>query len=61
MDERGQQDGPGERAGALPDLTGLALADLRDVRHPVLDQVLADLRERAARPDELLWGYNSAL
>lgn len=44
----------------LPDLLGLDLAELRTIDHPVLDEVLADLRERAARPSEMLWGFNNA-
>ncbi|MFF1513765.1 FxSxx-COOH cyclophane-containing RiPP peptide [Streptomyces sp. NPDC058305] len=47
-------------AGELPDLLELDLAGLRAVRHPVLDEVLADLRERAARPSEILWGFNNS-
>ncbi|MCX5279074.1 FxSxx-COOH protein [Streptomyces sp. NBC_01281] len=47
-------------AGELPDLLDLDLAGLRAVRHPVLDEVLADLRERAARPSEILWGFNNS-
>ncbi|MEU0780916.1 FxSxx-COOH cyclophane-containing RiPP peptide [Streptomyces sp. NPDC006173] len=48
--------GPAE----LPDLLELDLAELRAVRHPVLDEVLADLRERAAQPSEILWGFNNS-
>ncbi|MFF6997265.1 FxSxx-COOH cyclophane-containing RiPP peptide [Streptomyces sp. NPDC008313] len=45
----------------LPDLLSLDLADLRTVRHPVLGEVLEELRERARQPSEVLWGFNSAL
>ncbi|GAA2244182.1 hypothetical protein GCM10010145_08700 [Streptomyces ruber] len=45
----------------LPDLLALDLAELRTVRHPVLREVLAELRERAARPSEVLWGFNNSL
>ncbi|MET7940713.1 FxSxx-COOH cyclophane-containing RiPP peptide [Streptomyces sp. NPDC005302] len=48
--------GPAE----LPDLLELDLAELRAVRHPVLDEVLADLRERAGQPSEILWGFNNS-
>lgn len=51
---------PDPWAGELPDLLELDLAGLRAVRHPVLDEVLADLRERAARPSEILWGFNNS-
>ncbi|MEU9289885.1 FxSxx-COOH cyclophane-containing RiPP peptide [Streptomyces sp. NPDC048275] len=44
----------------LPDLLGLDLADLRTIRHPVLEEVLEELRERADRPSEMLWGFNNA-
>ncbi|MEU8788642.1 FxSxx-COOH cyclophane-containing RiPP peptide [Streptomyces sp. NPDC048643] len=55
-------DRPPEPRGAaeLPDLLELDLAELRSVRHPVLDEVLADLRERAAQPSETLWGFNNS-
>ncbi|MFS4097893.1 FxSxx-COOH cyclophane-containing RiPP peptide [Streptomyces sp. AF1A] len=45
----------------LPDLMALGLAELGRIDHPVLRAVVADLRERAARPDEMLWGHSSAL
>ncbi|MFE6287365.1 FxSxx-COOH cyclophane-containing RiPP peptide [Streptomyces sp. NPDC057877] len=44
----------------LPDLLALDLEELRTLRHPVLGEVLADLRERAMRPNEMLWGFNNA-
>ncbi|MEB8336248.1 FxSxx-COOH cyclophane-containing RiPP peptide [Streptomyces endophyticus] len=50
-----------EPAEPCPDLTDLSLAELREAQHPVLDAVLADLREREERPGEMLWGFNSAL
>lgn len=52
---RGAQ-GPGE----LPDLLGLDLEELRTLDHPVLTEVLADLRGRAERPREMLWGFTNA-
>ncbi|MFJ4484251.1 FxSxx-COOH cyclophane-containing RiPP peptide [Streptomyces longwoodensis] len=44
----------------LPDVLELDLAGLRTVRHPVLREVLEDLRARAARPSEMLWGFNNS-
>jgi FXSXX-COOH protein len=51
-------DGPG---GGLPDLLELDLETLRTLDHPVLAAVVADLRGRANRPREMLWGFTSAL
>lgn len=45
----------------LPDVLSMNLAELRKVRHPVLREVLEDLRERAARPGETLWGFTNSL
>ncbi|MFI6700640.1 FxSxx-COOH cyclophane-containing RiPP peptide [Streptomyces sp. NPDC050509] len=55
-------DGPGAAgtAGELPDLLGLDLAALRTLDHPVLSEVMADLRGRAEQPREMLWGFNNA-
>ncbi|MFD8739823.1 FxSxx-COOH cyclophane-containing RiPP peptide [Streptomyces sp. NPDC059618] len=44
----------------VPDPLELDLAELRTVRHPVLEQVLADLRTRTGEPGEILWGFNNA-
>ncbi|MFC9430823.1 FxSxx-COOH cyclophane-containing RiPP peptide [Streptomyces sp. NPDC056987] len=49
-----------ETAGELPDLLGLDLAALRTLDHPVLSEVVADLRGRAQQPREMLWGFNNA-
>ncbi|WNI29280.1 FxSxx-COOH cyclophane-containing RiPP peptide [Streptomyces sp. ITFR-6] len=46
--------------GALPDLLGLDLETLRTLHHPVLAEVVADLRSRAEQPREMLWGFNNA-
>ncbi|MBK3635059.1 FxSxx-COOH cyclophane-containing RiPP peptide [Streptomyces asoensis] len=64
------EEGPSDRSGLagrgpgdlsdLPDLTRLSLAELGSVQHPLLQEVLADLRERAKRPSEMLWGWNSS-
>ncbi|MFI5659706.1 FxSxx-COOH cyclophane-containing RiPP peptide [Streptomyces sp. NPDC051684] len=50
-----------EHVEPCPDPTELSLADLRKAEHPVLDEVLEDLREREERPGEMLWGFSSAL
>ncbi|WP_306321895.1 MULTISPECIES: FxSxx-COOH cyclophane-containing RiPP peptide [unclassified Streptomyces] len=50
----------GAPGGPLPDLTTLALKDLTAVEHPVLREVLGELRERVERPGETLWGFNSS-
>ncbi|MFG2600939.1 FxSxx-COOH cyclophane-containing RiPP peptide [Streptomyces sp. NPDC048462] len=52
--------GESAAAGALPDLLGLDLETLRTLRHPVLSEVVADLRGRAEQPREMLWGFNNA-
>ncbi|MET8446645.1 FxSxx-COOH cyclophane-containing RiPP peptide [Streptomyces sp. NPDC005209] len=45
----------------LPDLLELGLTELRTLQHPVLREVVEDLRERSTRPSEMLWGFSSAL
>ncbi|MFE9248185.1 FxSxx-COOH cyclophane-containing RiPP peptide [Streptomyces sp. NPDC007088] len=45
----------------LPDLTGLDLRELRALDHPVLDEVLGELRARAGENSEMLWGFNNAM
>ena len=45
----------------LPDLLDLDLGQLMDFQHPVLNEVLTELRERAVRPSETLWGFNNAM
>jgi FXSXX-COOH protein len=52
--------GTGAGDAELPQLLDLELSELRTVEHPVLDEVLAGLRERVAEPTEMLWGFNSA-
>ncbi|MGW3496444.1 FxSxx-COOH cyclophane-containing RiPP peptide [Streptomyces sp. NPDC001020] len=44
----------------VPDLLELDLGELRTIEHPVLREVLAELRERASQPSEMLWGFNNA-
>ncbi|MEU5279243.1 FxSxx-COOH cyclophane-containing RiPP peptide [Streptomyces asoensis] len=45
----------------LPDLLAIGLGRLSTIEHPVLREVLKDLRERATQPSEMLWGFNNAL
>ncbi|WP_443073442.1 FxSxx-COOH cyclophane-containing RiPP peptide [Streptomyces sp. NBC_01429] len=45
---------------ALPDLLALDLAALRTLDHPVLAEILTDLRGRSEQPKETLWGFNNA-
>lgn len=64
MSESTRNDGtdPADPAGPaeLPDLLGLDLATLRTLDHPVLAEVVADLRGRAEQPKEMLWGFTNA-
>ncbi|MGW2086085.1 FxSxx-COOH cyclophane-containing RiPP peptide [Streptomyces sp. NPDC001880] len=52
--------GPSDGPDALPDLLGLDLESLRTLDHPVLAEVVADLRGRAEQPREMLWGFTNA-
>ncbi|MFE2635216.1 FxSxx-COOH cyclophane-containing RiPP peptide [Streptomyces scopuliridis] len=54
--DAGAPDGP----GGLPDLLELDLEALRTLDHPVLAEVVADLRGRAEQPREMLWGFTNA-
>ncbi|MER5275440.1 FxSxx-COOH cyclophane-containing RiPP peptide [Streptomyces sp. NPDC002809] len=68
MSESTREDGAGATGdtgalvapGELPDLLGLDLESLRTMDHPVLAEVVADLRGRVEQPREMLWGFNSA-
>ncbi|MBU6535826.1 FxSxx-COOH cyclophane-containing RiPP peptide [Streptomyces sp. NPDC057245] len=44
----------------LPDLLELDLAELGTIEHPVLREVLGELRARAAEPTEMLWGFDNS-
>lgn len=44
----------------LPDLLALGLAELSTIEHPVLREVLRELRERAAEPGEMMWGFDNS-
>ncbi|WP_399888758.1 FxSxx-COOH cyclophane-containing RiPP peptide [Streptomyces sp. BBFR51] len=44
----------------LPDLLELDLAQLGTIEHPVLREVLGELRARAAEPSEMLWGFDNS-
>jgi len=51
-----------EPAAAEPvDLLGMDLETLRTTQHPVLTELLADLRERVAAPgsSETLWAFDN--
>lgn len=50
----------GAGPGGLPDLLGLSLAELRTLDHPVLTEVLDELRARLTRPRETLWDFNQS-
>ncbi|WP_435866275.1 FxSxx-COOH cyclophane-containing RiPP peptide [Streptomyces wuyuanensis] len=52
--------GAADTSGELPDLLGLDLERLRTLDHPVLSEVLAELRGRAEQPREMLWGFTNA-
>ncbi|MFB6503065.1 MULTISPECIES: FxSxx-COOH cyclophane-containing RiPP peptide [unclassified Streptomyces] len=56
----GPTGGPTGGPDALPDLLGLDLESLRTLDHPVLAEVVADLRGRAEQPREMLWGFTNA-
>lgn len=56
----GVRDDAPDAGEPLPDLLALGLADLRTIQHPVLTELLAELRERSAEPGEMLWGFNNA-
>nr|WP_325051327.1 FxSxx-COOH cyclophane-containing RiPP peptide [Streptomyces corynorhini] len=47
-------------APPLPDLLALDLAALRTLDHPVLTEILTDLRARSEQPKETLWGFTNA-
>lgn len=65
MSESTRKDGAGApgapgATGELPDLLGLDLEALRTMDHPVLAEVVADLRGRVEQPREMLWGFTNA-
>ncbi|MEU4654499.1 FxSxx-COOH cyclophane-containing RiPP peptide [Streptomyces sp. NPDC023723] len=53
----GYESGGGE---PLPDLLTLDLAELGTVDHPVLREVLRELRARAAEPSDMMWGFDNS-
>ncbi|CAM5584948.1 FxSxx-COOH cyclophane-containing RiPP peptide [Streptomyces fumanus] len=63
-------DGPGSTGAAeqrpepppepLPDLLALDLDRLGTIEHPVLREVLQELRTRAAEPSEMMWGFDNS-
>ncbi|MEU5365915.1 FxSxx-COOH cyclophane-containing RiPP peptide [Streptomyces sp. NPDC005925] len=50
----------GPPARPLPDLLTLDLAELGSIDHPVLREVLGELRTRATEPSEMLWGFDNS-
>lgn len=59
-----QPDDPTDAAGAEAplDLLGMDLETLRTVEHPVLAELVGDLRERIAAPGgEALWGFDNSM
>lgn len=47
--------------GQLPDLSGLDLAALRGIDHPVLAEVIESLVERVTHPAEILNAFDSGV
>ncbi|MBT2406767.1 MULTISPECIES: FxSxx-COOH cyclophane-containing RiPP peptide [unclassified Streptomyces] len=47
--------------GKLPDLSGLDLAALRGIDHPVLAQVIEGMVERVTHPAEILNAFDSGV
>ncbi|MGW9368855.1 FxSxx-COOH cyclophane-containing RiPP peptide [Streptomyces xanthophaeus] len=61
-----RQDGSGatprtECPGRLPDLSGLDLAALRRIDHPVLAQVIEGMVDRVTHPAEILNAFDSGV
>ncbi|MGW7100501.1 FxSxx-COOH cyclophane-containing RiPP peptide [Streptomyces sp. NPDC054838] len=50
-----------ECGGRLPDLSGLDLAELRGIGHPVLAEVIEGLVERVTHPAEILNAFDSGV
>ncbi|AZM91140.1 MULTISPECIES: FxSxx-COOH cyclophane-containing RiPP peptide [Streptomyces] len=51
---------PGPRPG-LPDLTGIDLAALRGIDHPVLAEIIDGLVDRVTHPAEILNAFDSGV
>ncbi|MEV7725949.1 FxSxx-COOH cyclophane-containing RiPP peptide [Streptomyces sp. NPDC087917] len=47
--------------GRLPDLSGLDLAALRGIDHPVLAEIIAGMVERVTHPAEILNAFDSGV
>ncbi|KOU06765.1 MULTISPECIES: FxSxx-COOH cyclophane-containing RiPP peptide [Streptomyces] len=60
QDEAGAEQAPPGAEEPLPDLLELDLAELGTIEHPVLSEVLGELRARAAEPTEMLWGFDNS-
>lgn len=52
---------PGCPGRSLPDLSGLDLAALRGIDHPVLAQVIEGMVERVTHPAEILNAFDSGV
>lgn len=59
-DEFAREPARHEAEAPLPDLLTLDLAELGSIEHPVLREVLGELRARAAEPSEMLWGFDNS-
>ncbi|MFE0414530.1 FxSxx-COOH cyclophane-containing RiPP peptide [Streptomyces tendae] len=60
QDESGAEQALPGAGEPLPDLLELDLARLGTIEHPVLREVLGELRARAAEPSEMLWGFDNS-
>ncbi|WP_436738892.1 FxSxx-COOH cyclophane-containing RiPP peptide [Streptomyces sp. BBFR102] len=49
-----------EGAAVLPDLLDLDLESLRTLDHPVLTELLDDLRDRTSAPGETVWTFDNS-
>jgi FXSXX-COOH protein len=51
-----------EDGAGAPDVLGLDLESLRTVEHPVLAELVADLRRRVDAPGaDALWGFDNSM
>ncbi|WP_433892393.1 FxSxx-COOH cyclophane-containing RiPP peptide [Streptomyces sp. CA-111067] len=64
MEQRpyGAAEGYDPAAAPVPDLLGMDLEALRTTEHPVLAELVSDLRERIAAPGAgALWGFDNSM
>ncbi|GAA4817894.1 FxSxx-COOH protein [Streptomyces ziwulingensis] len=45
---------------SLPALLSMDLEELGTIEHPVLREVVQELRARAAEPSDMLWGFDNS-